>query len=58
MPRTDRGRPAHALLSFEAYLQLAGAAHTLLGALAMPGLSGIEFEAPRSGLATDGPIPT
>ncbi len=47
---TDRGRPAHVLLSFEAYLHLTGAAGTLLEALAMPGLSDIEFDAPRSGL--------
>jgi prevent-host-death family protein len=46
---TDRGRPAFALLKIEDYYQLAGQREaSLLDAMdAIPGGSGIEFEAPR-----------
>lgn len=45
---TDRGRPAHVLLTFEAYEQLVGA-HHVLDALSQPtGVEDIEFEAPTS----------
>ena len=44
---TDRGRPAHVLLSFEDYRKLLGKAPSLLEALAMPGGEDIEFEPPR-----------
>ncbi|WP_108257783.1 type II toxin-antitoxin system Phd/YefM family antitoxin [Mangrovicoccus ximenensis] len=49
---TDRGRPAHVLLTIEEYRRLAGAGRTLGQALAMPGLSEIEFEPEKSGLAS------
>lgn len=45
---TDRGKPAHVLLSMAQYRRLAGTHRSLLKALAMPGLSRIEFEPPRS----------
>ena len=44
---TDRGRPAHVLLSIEDYQRLAGQQRSIVEALSMPGLSGIEFDPPR-----------
>lgn len=41
---TDRGRPAHVLLSIEDYQRLAGQRRNLVDALAMPGLSDIAFD--------------
>ena len=47
---TDRGRPAHVLLSFEDYQKLLGAGPSLLEALAMPGGEDIEFDPPKMDL--------
>jgi prevent-host-death family protein len=47
---TDRGRPAHVLLTFEQYQRLAGSQRSLAEALAMPGLSDIAFEPPRAAI--------
>jgi prevent-host-death family protein len=44
---TDRGRPAHVLLSFEDYRKLLGAGPSLFEALAMPGGEDIDFDPPR-----------
>lgn len=44
---TDRGKPAHVLLSFEDYQRLTKQRRNIADALAMPGVAGIEFEAPR-----------
>jgi len=44
---TDRGRPAHVLLSFDHYQKLLGAGPSLLEALAMPGGEDIEFDPPK-----------
>jgi PHD/YefM family antitoxin component YafN of YafNO toxin-antitoxin module len=44
---TDRGRPAHVLLTFEAYQQLVGAEPSLLQALAQSGRRDLDFEPPR-----------
>jgi PHD/YefM family antitoxin component YafN of YafNO toxin-antitoxin module len=44
---TDRGKPAHVLLSIEAYQALTGAPRKIADALAMPGLADIEFDPPR-----------
>lgn len=44
---TDRGRPAHVLLSIEEYQRICGTSRNLLDALSMPGLSEIEFQLPR-----------
>jgi prevent-host-death family protein len=44
---TDRGRPAHVLLSFEDYQRLTRQRRNIADALAMPGVADIEFEAPR-----------
>lgn len=44
---TDRGKPAHVLLSFEEYQRLIKQRRNIADALAMPGVAEIEFEAPR-----------
>lgn len=49
---TDRGKPAHVLLSFEDYQKLLGAGPSLLEALAMPGGEDIEFDPPKMDLVT------
>ncbi|MFZ0426465.1 MAG: type II toxin-antitoxin system Phd/YefM family antitoxin [Xanthobacteraceae bacterium] len=48
---TDRGRPAHVLLTIEDYQRLAGGAMSLAAALAQPGDVGFDFKPPRLGLA-------
>jgi prevent-host-death family protein len=45
---TDRGRPAHVLLSIEAYERMMGKHRNIVDALSMPGLADIEFDPPRS----------
>ena len=44
---TDRGRPAHVLLTIEEYQRLTGGPMTLADALAQPGDGSIDFKAPR-----------
>ena len=44
---TDRGSPAHVLLSFEDYRKLSGECRNLLDAMSMKGLSDIDFDPPR-----------
>ena len=44
---TDRGRPAHVLLSMEEYQRLSGKRRNILEALSMPGLADIPFDPPR-----------
>ena len=44
---TDRGRPAHVLMTFEDYQRLTKQRRNIADALAMPGLANIEFEPPR-----------
>jgi len=44
---TDRGRPAHVLLSLDEYQRLTGTHRSIVDALSMPGLSDIEFEPPH-----------
>lgn len=44
---TDRGRPAHVLMSFEHYQQLTRQRRNIADALAMPSTADIEFEPPR-----------
>lgn len=43
---TDRGKPAHVLLSIEAYQRLTGNTESIVDLLAMPNGGDIEFEAP------------
>ena len=44
---TDRGRPAHVLLSIEDYNQLKGIQESIVDLLAMPGATEIDFEPPQ-----------
>ena len=44
---TDRGKPAHVLLSYGEYQRLSGKKRTLAEALAMPGMEGIDFDPPK-----------
>lgn len=44
---TDRGKPAHVLLTFEDYLKLSGGNASIVDLLSMPGVGDIEFEPPR-----------
>lgn len=44
---TDRGKPAHVLLSFDEYQRLTKQRRNIADALAMPGASDIDFEPPR-----------
>lgn len=44
---TDRGKPAHVLLSIEEYHRITGQHRNIVEALSMPGLSEIEVEFPR-----------
>lgn len=44
---TDRGRPAHVLLTIEAYRRLTGDGPSIVELLAEPGAADIEFEPPR-----------
>lgn len=46
---TDRGRPAHVLLTIEEYEKLTGGTTSIIDLLAMPGAEDIEFEPPRAG---------
>jgi prevent-host-death family protein len=45
---TDRGKPAHVLLSAAHYQALAGQRASLADALSMPAAAAVEFEPPRS----------
>jgi prevent-host-death family protein len=46
---TDRGRPAHVLLTIEAYQKLTQKTASIADLLAMPGVADIAFEPPRVG---------
>jgi prevent-host-death family protein len=46
---TDRGRPAHVLLTIEEYRRLAGGTMSLAEALAQPNGANFEFKPPRIG---------
>ncbi|MCW3663458.1 type II toxin-antitoxin system Phd/YefM family antitoxin [Burkholderia cenocepacia] len=45
---TDRGRPAHVLLSFEEYQRLTRQQRNIADSLAMPGVEDVEFDPPRA----------
>jgi prevent-host-death family protein len=47
---TDRGRPAHVLLSIDEYQRLTGDRRKIADALAMPGGVDIAFDPPRAGI--------
>jgi prevent-host-death family protein len=46
---TDRGRPAHVLLSIEDYKAMSGKRKNIVELLAMPEAAQIEFDPPRCG---------
>lgn len=48
---TDRGKPAHVLLSFEDYQRLTRQRRNIADVLAMPGLADVDFEPPRVDIA-------
>ncbi|MDO8789843.1 MAG: type II toxin-antitoxin system prevent-host-death family antitoxin [Sulfuritalea sp.] len=45
---TDRGRPAHVLLSFKEYLRLTGSRTRIGDLLSLPGVEDIEFEVTKA----------
>lgn len=47
---TNRGKPAHVLLSIKDYRRLAGERRNLVDALFMAGLPDIDFEPQRAGI--------
>lgn len=49
---TDRGRPAHVLLSIDDYQRLAGGSASIIDVLAMPDAEGIELDPPRADIKT------
>lgn len=49
---TDRGKPAHVLLSIEEYQRLTHQRRNIADALAMPGVADIEFSPPRVDIET------
>lgn len=44
---TDRGRPAHVLLSIEDYRRIAGGGRKIADLLAMPGIDDVDLEIPQ-----------
>ncbi|RQS26713.1 type II toxin-antitoxin system Phd/YefM family antitoxin [Burkholderia sp. Bp8992] len=49
---TDRGKPAHVLLSFAEYQRLTRQRRNIADSLAMPGVEDIEFDPPRASVKT------
>lgn len=45
---TDRGRPAHVLLTMAEYQRLTGGSTSIVDLLALPGAEDIPFEPPRA----------
>lgn len=45
---TDRGKPAHVLMTFQLYERLTGRRRNIVEILSMPGLSDIELDVARS----------
>ena len=45
---TDRGRPAHVLLTFDEYKRLTGGGARIADLLAMPGVEELDLETPSS----------
>jgi hypothetical protein len=48
---TDRGKPAHVLLSIDEYQRLTCGTSTVVDLLGMPGVEDIEFDPPQLALA-------
>ncbi len=49
---TDRGKPAHVLLSIDDYRRITGGPRKIADALAMPGVAEFEFDPPRADVGT------
>lgn len=50
---TDRGKPAHVLMTIEQYRLMTGASTSIIDMLALPeGVEAIDFEAPRANIST------
>ncbi len=47
---TDRGKPAHVLMTIDEYQRLTRKRQSLVDRLSMPGLSDVEFEPGRAGI--------
>lgn len=47
---TDRGEPAHVLLTFADYKKLTGSRRNIQDALAMPGVAELDFEPERENI--------
>ena len=52
---TDRGKPAHVLLSIEQFQRLTGEQRNIADVLAMPGAADVDFEPPRIQVNTPRP---
>lgn len=46
---TDRGRPAHVLMSIDEYRKMTGESASIIDLLAMPGAENIDFTPSRAG---------
>jgi len=46
---TDRGKPAHVLMTFDQYRELSGKKMNIVELLSMPGMPDIEFDPPKLG---------
>ena len=44
---TDRGRPAHVLMTFDDYRKIAGGSRKIADLLAMPGIDDIDLDIPQ-----------
>lgn len=51
---TDRGKPSHVLMTYDEFRRMSGKHRSLTQALAMPGLSEIDFDPPRVEIAPRG----
>lgn len=51
---THRGKPSHVLMTYDEFCRLSGKRRSLKQALAMPGLSNIDFDPPRVEIAPRG----
>ena len=53
---TDRGRPAHVLLTIEQYQKITGKRESIIDLLAMPNAELVEFDPPRLGTELFRPV--
>ncbi len=55
---TNRGKPAHVLLSFEEYQRLTKQRCNIVDALSMPGVAEVTFEPPRVRMDAQPAVPS